>query len=128
MKTIPPSIWQFIGVLTNGDLGPYTFYTNSRKRLVVFLKTWPKDPATYNQTVNRDRWRHASVRWKSLEESTKLAWSQLALRGNCNVSGYNLFIHYIVGKGPLTIRTLERNTGINVTDATGPPIPFLLQG
>ena len=128
MKTIPPSIWQFIGVLTNGDLGPYTFYTSRRKRLVVFLKTWPKDPATYNQTLNRDRWRHASVRWKALDQSTRTAWSDLGRAANCNVSGYNLFIHYITGKGLLTIRTLQRNTGINVLDATGPPIPYLQQG
>lgn len=128
MRTIPPSIWQFIGVLTNGDLGPYTFYTSHRKRLVVFPKTWPKDPATYNQTLNRDRWRHAGIRWKALSQSTKSAWSQLARDGNCTVTGYNLFIHYIVGKGSGTIQTLQRNTGIDVITPTGPPIPFLVQG
>lgn len=128
MKTIPPSIWQFIGVLTNGDLGPYTFYTSRRKKLVVFPKTWPKDPATYHQTINRDRWRHAAVRWKALTESTRLTWAQLARAGNCNVSGYNLYIFYIVGKGTKVIETLQTNTGINVIAATGPPIPYMLQG
>lgn len=128
MRTIPPSIWQFIGVLTNGDLGPYTFYTSHRKRLVVFPKTWPKDPATYNQTLNRDRWRHAAIRWKALSESTKSAWNDLSRKGNCTVTGYNLFLHYIVGKGSGTIETLQRNTGIDVTTPTGAPIPFLVQG
>lgn len=128
MRTIPPSIWQFIGILTNGDLGPYTFYTSRRKRLVVFPKTWPKDPATYHQTLNRDRWRHAALRWKGIGQSTRTAWTELATAANCNVSGYNLFMHYILGKGSLTIRTLQQNTGINVTDATGPPIPYLTQG
>ncbi|MBA7689383.1 hypothetical protein ES703_97889 [subsurface metagenome] len=125
MKAIPPSIFQFLGVLTNGDLGPYTFYTSHRKRLVVFLKTWPHDPATYHQHLNRNRWRHAAVRWQAIAESTKTAWNDLAKRGNCTVSGYNLFIHYILGKGTANIETLQRNTGIDVITPTGPPIPFL---
>lgn len=127
MKVVPPSIWQFIGVLTNGDLGPYTFYTSHRKRLVVFPKTWPKDPATYHQGLNRDRWRHAALIWNNLSRSTRSAWNELATRGNCNVSGYNLYMHYIVGKGTKAIQTLQTNTGVDVITLTGPPIPYMLQ-
>lgn len=125
MKTLPPSIWQYLGVLTNGDLGPYTFYTSHRKRFVMFLKTWPKDPATYHQTLNRNRWRHAAQRWRDLDDPTRALWKQLATRANLTISGYNLFIFYMMGKGTPAVRTLENNTGINVIAPTGEPIPYL---
>lgn len=125
MKTCPPAIWQFLGVLTNGDMGPYTFYTSHRKRLVVFLKTWPKDPATYHQTINRDRWRHAALRWQSLRQSTRDAWRDLGKGANLTISGYNLYLHYITGKGTETVKTCQRITGIDVLTPTGPPLPYL---
>lgn len=125
MKAIPPSIFQFLGVLTNGDAGPYTFYTSSRKRLVVFLKTWPHDPATYNQKLNRDRWRHAAQRWQRLTQETKNLWNQLSFRAHTTVSGYNLFIYYMTNNGADEIQTLQRLTGIDVITPTGPPLPYL---
>ncbi len=125
VRTIPPSIFQFLGYLTNGDLGPYTFYTSHRKRLVVFLKTWPKDPASYNQKLNRDKWRHAALRWQSLPQSVKDDWKQLGRKANLTITGYNLYIHYITGSGTSTVEACQRNTGINVVDATGPPLPYL---
>ena len=124
MKTIPPSIFQFLGTNTNGDLGPYTFYTSARKRLVVFPKTWPKDPATYHQTLYRNRWRHAAARWRALDANTKLLWKTLAQKANLTISGYNLFIHYILGKGTQTVLTCQRITAIDVITPTGPPLPY----
>jgi len=111
-------------VLTNGDLGPYTFYTSSRKRLVVFPKTWPKDPATYHQTLYRNRWRHAALRWQSLPAEVRLRWKVMARRANLTITGYNLYIVYILGKGTKTVETIQRQTRLNVIDETGPPIPF----
>lgn len=125
VKTIPPSIFQFLGVNTTGDVGPFTMYTSHRKRLVVFLKTWPKDPATYHQGLNRDRWRQAAFRWSTLSTSTKDDWAKLSRRANCTVTGYNLFMFYILDKGQAAIETLQRNTGIDVITPTGPPLPYL---
>ena len=124
MKTIPPSIFQLIGVLTNGDLGPYTFYTSSRKRLVIFPKAYPKDPATYHQTLYRNRWRHAAARWHSLTAECRLRWKVMGKRANLTISGYNLYTFYILGKGTKTVETIQRQTGMNVIDETGPPIPY----
>lgn len=125
MKIIGPSLFQFIGTNTNGDLGPYTFYTSHRKRLVVFPKSWPKDPATYHQTLYRNRWRHAALRWRNLTPETRTLWESLSKRGNCTVTGYNLYIFYILGKGTKVIQTLQRNTGVDVITPTGPPLPYL---
>ena len=125
MKTIPPSIFQFLGVNTNGDVGPYTIYTSARKRLVVFLKTWPKDPATYNQNLNRNRWRHAAARWRSLSTAVKDDWTKLARNANVTVTGYNLFMFYMLDKDIAVIRTLEQLTRVDVIAATGDPLPHL---
>jgi len=123
MKTLKPHIFQFLGVLTNGDLGPYTMYTSKRKRLVIFPKTWPKDPATYNQCLNRNRWRHAALRWRSLPQDLRDDWMLLGKKAYATVTGYNLFTYYMTGKNPKTIETLEHQTGINVITRTGPPLP-----
>jgi hypothetical protein len=124
MKTIPPSLFQYLGTNTNGDLGPYTFYTSHRKRLVVFPKTWPKDPATYHQTLYRNRWRHAAIRWHSLTPQTRADWRRLGKKANLTISGYNLYLAYILGKAAGTVRTCERLTGVNVIANTGPPLPY----
>ena len=127
VKTLPPHIFQYLGVLTNGDVEPYTIYTSQRKRLVVFLKTWPKDPATYNQTLHRNRWRHAALRWKSLPPDLRAQWLALSKKANCTVTGYNLFIYYMLNKNTRTIETLERQAGISVIADTGPPLPYMPQ-
>jgi len=125
MKTLKPSIFQFLGTTTNGDMGPWTFYKSRRGKLVIFPKTWPKDPATYHQKLNRDKFRHAAVRWRSLSPAQRDDWKNLARKANLTISGYNLFLHYICGKGTGTVETCQRLTGIDVITATGPPLPYL---
>ena len=125
MKLLKPTIWQVLGVLTNGDMGPYTFYQSSRGRLVMFLKTWPKDPATYHQTLYRNRWRHAGVRWRNLDQSTRDLWEQISKRGNCTVTGYNLYMYYMLDKNRKVIETLQRQTNLDAVTPTGEPLPRL---
>lgn len=125
MKTLKPSFFQFLGVLTNGDAGPYTFYTSKRKRLVVFLKTWPKDPASYNQKLNRDKWRHAAVRWRSLQQSTRDDWETISRRAHLTITGFNLFMHYMTKNGTATVQAIQRIARVDVLGRTGPPLPPL---
>jgi len=127
MKNMAPHIFQFLGYVTNGDAGPYTFYTNKQGKLVFFPKTWPKDPATYHQKLNRDKWRHAAVRWRALEQCTRADWASLAKRCHLTISGYNLFIFYITGKGTRVVETCQRISNIDVITPTGPPLPYLIK-
>lgn len=124
MKTLSPSIFQFMGYLTNGDFADLTFYTSQRHRLVFFLKTWPKDPPTYNQTLNRNRWRHAAIRWRALDQAVRDDWFEIARRVNATVTGFNLYMYYILNKNVRTIETLERQSGINIIARTGDPLPY----
>jgi len=124
MKQINAAIWRLLGTRINGDVGPYTFYWNKRSRLVMFLKTWPKDPATWWQTHNRNRWRHAGERWRSLDQQTRDDWLELGRRANLTISGYNLFIFYITGHDVDAIKTVQRIAKMDVITATGPPLPW----
>lgn len=124
MKILKPTIWQVIGTNVNGDLGPYTFYWSHRGNLVMFLKTWPKDPATYNQNLNRARWRHAAARWKALDQRTRDDWITMGRKANLTITGYNLFIFYITDHGTAAVETIQRQTKMDVLTATGPPIPW----
>lgn len=126
MRTASPSLLQMMGVVVNGDYGPYTLYTSQRKRHVIFLKTWPKDPATYHQNLHRNRWRQAGQRWRNLDDAGRDLWRQLAAKAHATVTGYNLFIVYMVQADLGAIKTLERQTGIDVQTPTGPPLPWPL--
>lgn len=123
MKAIPPTLFQMIGYLTNGDIGPWTFYTSTRGRLVFFPKTYPKDPATYHQTLYRNKWRHAGLRWQLLDQTTKDLWELAAKRNHLTVSGFNLFIFYILGNHTKYIETIERISNVDLQTPTGPPLP-----
>lgn len=124
MKDLKPAIWQILGTVLNGDLGPYTFYWSQRGHLVMFLKTWPKDPASWLQTNNRNRWRHAGDRWRSLDQQTRDDWLTMGKKANLTISGYNLFIFYITGHGTAAVETIQRLTNMDVLTPTGPPIPW----
>jgi len=124
MKDLKPAMYQMLGTVLNGDLGPYTFYWSQRGHRVMFLKTWPKDPATYNQNLNRNRWRHAAARWKALDQQTRDDWITMGRNANLTISGYNLFIFYITDHGTKAVETIQRLTKMDVLTATGPPIPW----
>ncbi len=127
MRIKKPLLYQFLGLLTNGDIGPYTMYTTRRNELVFFLKTWPKDPATYHQNLNRNRFRQAAARWRLLDQPTRDLWETLSKKANCVVTGYNLFVIYMLNKNQQCIRTLQTQTGIDVITPSGDPLPFPLQ-
>ena len=124
MQALPKNLFPLLGCTTNGDFADVTLYKSRRGRLVIFLKTWPKDPATYHQTVHRNRWRHAGIRWRALPQSVRDDWLRISKRANLNVTGYNIFMYYILNKNIHTIETLEHQTGINVIAATGDPLPY----
>jgi len=126
MRTKGASIFQFLGLDTNGDLGDFTFFTDQRNEPVYFLKTWPKDPATYHQTIKRQRFSHIGNRWRSLDDATRSLWETLSHRANLQITGYNLFVVYMLGTGTRYVQTLQSKTGLDVITPTGAPLPFPL--
>lgn len=111
----------FLGLRTQGDLGPWTFYTNRRNRLVWFTKAPPLEPPSLMQTIQRNRFRNVAFIWQSLLPVTRERWLLAAKRARLAVTGYNLFTHFITIGSDATIHTVERLSGLRLIPLTEPP-------
>ena len=115
------SILPFLGWRTQGDLGPWTFYTNRRNRLVWFVKAPPLEPPSEMQTRQRNRFRNVAYIWQSLRPPVRSRWQRAAKRARLAITGYNLFTHYITQLDEPTIHTVERLSGITLLPLTESP-------
>lgn len=115
-------LFQFLGLNTQGDLGPYTFYTDKRKNLVWFLKAPPLQPPSYLQNVNRNRWRAMAHAWHDMGEEERMKWKAAAQRINAAITYYNLFAHFQLRYDPGALATIERLSKIQLFP---PHKPFL---
>src|SRR4030042_322503 len=50
-----PELYSVFGWIVWGDLGPVTIYRDHQGKMVAYAKTWPKDPASAKQLVQRQR-------------------------------------------------------------------------
>ena len=107
-------LFRFLGFNTQGDLGPYTFYTSKRHGLVWFPKSPPLKPPSYLQTVQRNRFRLAAELWRSLTEEERSNWMLAATRAHLWIHGYNLFVIGATKPGPTSFPTIERQSGIDL--------------
>ena len=115
------SILPFLGWRTQGDIGPWTFYTSQRNRLVYFVKAPPLEPPSLMQTRQRNRFRNAGYIWESLTPSARLRWQLAAKRARLAITGFNLFTHYVTKRDDPTIRTVERLSHIRLIPLTESP-------
>lgn len=121
MRLDATRLFNFLGFNTQGDLGPWTFYTDARRNLVWFIKAPPLEPASYLQAHQRNKWRLATYDWRSLTAKQRNAWLAAAKRAYLRISGYNLFIYARTVHDPCTIATLEKQTGISLHPPYSPP-------
>ncbi len=116
MKPLDPGLFQYLGWNTQGDLGPWTFYTTKRGDLVFFPKAPPLVPPTPDQTYQRNRFKLVANLWKALRPETREAWESATIAANLRIHGYNLFVYYILTRDRLAIRTVERNSHVQLLD------------
>jgi len=115
------SILGVLGWRTQGDIGPWTFYTSRRNHLVYFVKAPPLEPPSPMQTRQRNRFRNAGYAWQSLPPAARARWLLAAKRARLAVGGYNLFTHYFTKHDDATIQTVERLTGLRLIPLDEPP-------
>ena len=116
MKLKQPSLLQFLGWNTQGDLGPYTFYTSKRKNLVFFVKSPPLTPPSYLQIQQRSSFRLIAQFWQQHSDAQRAAWELATKKLKLNLTGYNLFTwYYTVGDRP-TLATIERQANLILID------------
>lgn len=103
-----------IGFNVQGDIGPFTVYTSRRGKFVVFDKAPPLTSASYAQLVQRNRWRGAAQNWRELSEEKRDDWERATRRLQLVITGYNLWVYWQTTHDLPTIRTIERQSGIDL--------------
>lgn len=110
-----------LGLLTWGDLGPFTFYRSRFNTLVFYPKAPPKEPPSPLQQFHRHRWRLAAADWRELPPETRQLWLALATKAHARVGGFSLYIAAWCSHDLRWLDTLRRQTAINVPDPHMPP-------
>lgn len=105
---------RFLGLNTQGDLGPWTFYTSKRRGLVFFQKAPPLEPPSPKQIHQRNKFRLAGMVWRSLRPEQREAWGTAAKRARLQITGYNLFVYYLTRNDAPVVRTVERLAGVDL--------------
>ena len=106
-----PKLFSLMGWNATGDLGPFTFYTSKRRKLVWFIKAPPTTPPTYWQLRNQNNFHLIAHHWRSLTPQYKAAWERATKRLSLRLTGYNLFIYCCMTGDTAAIRTIEHQSG-----------------
>ena len=114
VKSDKPRLYQFWGWNTQGDFGPYTFYTSKRKGLVFFPRAPPKEPASPWQTHQRKIWTAIADMWTNTTQANRDAWEAASKKLRLSITGYNLWMWYHCHGDRPTIATIERQSGITL--------------
>lgn len=114
MKTPKPRLFDFWGWNTQGDFGPWTFYTSKRKGLVFFLRAPPKEQPSPWQIHQRAVWTAIADLWKSTTQETRDNWELATKRLRLSITGYNLFVWYHCSHDREAIATIERQSGLQL--------------
>ncbi len=103
-----------LGFNSQGDLGPWTFYTDKRKGLVYFVKSPPLEPPSILQSSIRNSIRLAAYTWRSLSAAQRADWELAAKRAHLKIHGYNLFVFWLLRHEDAAIHTIERLTHLKL--------------
>lgn len=107
-------ILRYLGFNSQGDLGPWTFYTSKRKGLVFFIKAPPLKPPTRAQIRQRNKFRIVGFVWRSLSPRQRLNWGRAAIGARLQITGYDLFTYYVTTDDAATIQTVERQSHVTL--------------
>lgn len=116
MKLANQSLLKFLGFNTQGDLGPWTFYTDKSNGLVFFAKSPPLKPPSPLQTRQRHIITTVAGWWSGLSEDVRAKWELATKRLRLYCTGYNLFIWYHTTHDRPTLATIERLSKLTLVD------------
>lgn len=115
----PPLIPAMLGFIVQGDLAGWTFYTSRRHKIVFYPQAPPLNPPSYDQQHYRNSMRAAAQAWNALSIASKRAWTTVAKHASLTITGYNLFCYWSMRRDTSAIRTLERQTHIDLLNEAG---------
>lgn len=106
---------RWLGMYITGDIGPLTFYTNQRAKLVAFPRAPPLHPPSTTQEAIRELFRDYATKWRALTHAQRAQWLSAGRKANLAITGYNLFFWFCRSRDEAELRTIERQTGITLT-------------
>jgi len=107
-------IFHFLGFSAQGDLGGWTFYTDKRGNLVFFVKSPPLEPPSYLQTHQRNRFRTAANKWRTLQPSERANWMLAAERAHLNIHGYDFYVYVQLRHDYAAAATVARQANLTL--------------
>jgi hypothetical protein len=114
MRTSHQTIFRFWGWNTQGDFGPYTFYTKTNNALTFYLRAPPHKPANERQRRQRQLLTDAAHAWTAATPETRATWELATKRAYLRINGCNLWIFHQLTHDDAAIRTIERQTGLTL--------------
>lgn len=106
---------RWLGMYITGDIGPLTFYTSQRAKLVAFPRAPPLVPPSTLQETFREYFRQAATAWRGLTNDERANWLEAATRCNLAIHGYDLWTWYYRTRADDELRTIERQSGLSLT-------------
>lgn len=82
--------------------------------MVVFPRSPPLNPPTIEQIFQRQAFVAAAAEWRLQGPETRAKWKRAARRAALKITGYNLWVYWRCTNDQETIRTIERQSGINL--------------
>ncbi len=111
---IDRALLPLMGMNIQGDVAGVTCYTNRKRKLVVFAKSPPKEPASYLQTRQRNHIRRAAALWSATPKAIKQLWNLVATRAHLRIPGYHLFCYFQLTHDRAAILTLMHQTRVHL--------------
>ncbi len=105
---------RWVGIHPTGDLAGLTCYTSKQRNVVWFIKSPPKVPASLLQIRQRRLFGAAGLAWTSLSSDVQEKWTLAARRARLYLTGYTLFMVWVLTPDRQTIETIERQSGIQL--------------
>jgi len=105
---------RMLGFRPTGDLGPLTIYTDKRGNIVAYPKAPPKEPPTYYQIRQRNRFRLIARLWNAMTAEQRDRWNTCANHSGAAIAGYTLFAWYQLKHDTAAIATLQRQTHVTL--------------
>ncbi len=101
-------------MVVTGDIGPLTFYTSQRGKLVAFPRAPPLSPPSPTQEYFRAYFIAAATAWRALTQPQRNDWSRAAYRAHLSISGINLWFWFYRTRDEENLHTIEAQTGITL--------------
>ena len=107
-------LFNYLGFVAWGDIGPLTYYKRPDKRVVVFAKTWPCIGPSPAQVTQRTAFLAAATSWRANTAVQRANWNNAARRASLCMTGYNMWLFWKLTGDTHAIATIQRQTGIQL--------------